>query len=82
MVDYLRKYNIIRDTQHGYAKRSCLTNFLEFLEYVSDYVNQGLPVDVVYLNFQKAFDRVPHRRLMLKMNSLGICGSIFKWIEN
>jgi ribonuclease P/MRP protein subunit RPP40 len=39
-------------------------------------------VDVIYFDFQKAFDRVPHRRLMLKINSLGISGSIFKWIEN
>jgi ribonuclease P/MRP protein subunit RPP40 len=34
------------------------------------------------LDFQKAFDKVPHRRLLLKINSLGISGSIFKWTEN
>jgi ribonuclease P/MRP protein subunit RPP40 len=71
------------DTQHGFVKkRSCLTNLLEFLEFVSNYIDRGFPVDVIYLDFQKAFDKVPHRRLMLKINSLGISGSIFKWIEN
>jgi hypothetical protein len=37
---------------------------------------------VIYLDFQKAFDKVPHKRLMLKINSLGISGSVFKWKEN
>jgi hypothetical protein len=83
LVDYLHKNNLIRDTQHGFVKkRSCLTNLLEFLEFVSSYIDRGFPVDVIYLDFQKAFDKVPHRRLMLKINSLGISGSIFKWIEN
>jgi endonuclease/exonuclease/phosphatase family metal-dependent hydrolase len=83
LVDYLHRNNLIRDTQHGFVKkRSCLTNLLEFLEFVSSYIDRGFPVDVIYLDFQKAFDKVPHRRLMLKINSLGISGSIFKWIEN
>jgi hypothetical protein len=83
LVDYLHRNNLIRDTQHGFVKkRSCLTNLLEFLEFVSSYIDGGFPVDVICLDFQKAFDKVPHRRLMLKINSLGISGSIFKWIEN
>jgi hypothetical protein len=81
LVDYLHRNNLIRDTQHRFVKkRSCLTNLLEFLEFVSSYIDRGFPVDVIYLDFQKAFDKVPCRRLMLKINSLGISGSIFKWI--
>jgi ribonucleases P/MRP protein subunit RPP40 len=45
---------------------------LEFLEIVSNYIDQGHPVDVIYLDFQNAFDKVPHKRLMLKIKSLGI----------
>jgi ribonuclease P/MRP protein subunit RPP40 len=83
VVDYLHKNNLIRDTQHGFVKkRSCLTNLLEFLEFVSSYVDQGFPVDVIYLDSQKAFDKVPHRRLMSKINYLRVSGSIFKWIGN
>ena len=63
-------------------KRSCLTNLLEFLKFVSNYVDQGYPIDVVYLDFQKAFDKVPHIRLMLKIKSLGIIGNICNWLED
>ena len=39
------------------SKRSCLTNLLQFIETVTDYVDQGYPVDVIFLDFQKAFDK-------------------------
>jgi ribonuclease P/MRP protein subunit RPP40 len=60
----------------------CLTNILEFLETVTNYIDQGLPIDVIYLDFQKAFDKVPHKRLMLKVKSLGITGIVFDWIKD
>jgi ribonuclease P/MRP protein subunit RPP40 len=47
-------------------------NLLEFLKDATDYVNQGSPVDVIYLDFQKAFDKVPHQRLFKKVQALGI----------
>jgi len=49
---------------------------------VSDYVDQGYPIDVIYLDFQKAFDKVPHGRLMLKVKSFGIVGRIYDWISD
>jgi endonuclease/exonuclease/phosphatase family metal-dependent hydrolase len=83
IVEHVRKFNLIRETQHGFVKKkSCLTNLLEFLEFVSDYVDQGYPIDVVYLDFQKAFDKVPHKRLMSKIKALGIIGNIYNWIED
>ena len=45
-------------------------------------MDQGYPIDVIYLDFQKAFDKVPHKRLMMKINALGITGEVFKWIED
>ena len=54
--------------QHGFVqRRSCLTNLLEFLESISSLMNQGLYADIIFLDFQKAFDKVPHERLMLKV---------------
>jgi len=40
---------------------------LEFLEEVSHYVDKGIPVDVIYLDFRKVFDKVPHKRLLEKV---------------
>ena len=39
-------------------------------------------VDVVFLDFRKAFDKVPHKRLMRKVRALGIQGNVAAWIEN
>ena len=67
ILEHVRKYNLIKESQHGFVKkRSCLTNLLEFLEFVSNYVDQGYPIDVVYLDFQKAFDKVPHKKIDVK----------------
>ena len=55
-------------------------NFCLF-ENITKLVDEGSPVDVIYLEFQKAFDNVPHQRLMLKLKSHGMGNSIIKWIE-
>ena len=61
IVRFLEDNNKLRDSQQGFrAKRSCLTILLEFFDLVVDYVDQGVPVDAVYLDFQKAFDKVSH----------------------
>ena len=44
-------------------------------------MDEGSPVDVIYLDFQKAFDNVPHQRLILKLKSHGMGNSIINWIE-
>ena len=50
------------------AKKSCLNNLFEYLEELSSLVDKGHAVDIVYLDFSKAFDKVPHQRLLLKCN--------------
>ena len=52
-----------------------------FFEEITKWVDEGSPVDVIYLDFQKAFDKVPHQRLILKLKSLGMENSIINWIE-
>ena len=52
--------------------RSCLTNILMYLDKITTYIDEGLPIDAIYLNFSKAFDRVQHRRLAMKLNAHGI----------
>ena len=52
-----------------------------FFEEITKWVDEGPPADVIYLDFQKAFDKVPHQRLILKLKSHGMGNSIINWIE-
>ena len=61
--------------------RSCLTNMLCFLEEITKWIDEGSPVDIIYLDFQIAFDKVPHQRLLLKLKAHGIGGGLIDWIE-
>ena len=79
-VEHLEKNALITDSQHGFRKgRSCLTNLLTFLEKVTGYVDCGSYVDAIFLDFAKAFDKVPHRWLASKL-SHGITGKVYDWI--
>lgn len=83
IVKHLEDNKLIRGTQHGFRnKRSCLTNLLDFLYDVLNCYDESKAVDVIYLDFQKAFDKVPHKRLLAKLKAHGIDGSVLKWIEN
>ena len=62
--------------------KSCLSNLIEFFEGVTKKVDEGSAVDVVYMDFSKAFDKVPHGRLLHKVKSHGIQGEVAKWIQN
>jgi len=74
---------LIRDSQHGFVKgRSCLSNLIEFFEKVTKQVDEGKAVDVVYMDFSKAFDKVPHGRLLQKIQRHGIEGDSAVWIRN
>ena len=79
---HLDKHNLIKDTQHGFTKgKSCATNLLLHLEELTKQVDDGYPVDVVYLDLQKAFDKVPHQRLLAKLQAHGISGKAIAWIN-
>ena len=59
--------------QHGFMiGRSCLSNLLESFDIINDFLSEGETVDIFYLDFQKAFDSVPHYRLLMKLKSFGI----------
>ena len=82
LVDFLVKNKLINPSQHGFLKaRSCLTNMLCFLEDVTKWLDEGSPVDIIYLDFKKAFDKVPHQRLLLKLKAHGIGNGMINWIE-
>ena len=82
MVDFLIRHKLLNPSQHGFLKaRSCLTNMLCFLEEITKWIDEGSPVDIIYLDFLKAFDKVPQQRLLLKLKAHGIGDGIIDWIE-
>lgn len=81
MVTHLESTNSISDSQHGFRrKRSCLTNLLAFLDKVTGEVDSGEDIDVIFFDFAKAFDKVPHLRLVRKLQAHGIQGKLLGWI--
>ena len=83
IITHFRDFNLMKSSQHGFVNnRLCLTNLLDFLEYVCGYIDKGLAVDVIYLYFMKAFHKVPHKRLMVKVKAHSIEGKICGWIAD
>ena len=82
VVKHLVLHQLIRASQHGFMLgRSTLTNLLAYLESLTALVDEGHAVDVLYLDFAKAFDKVPHARLIEKCRGLGIGGKVLSWIQ-
>ena len=51
------------------------------MEALADQIEAGSTVDIIYLDFKKAFDSVPHQRLLVKLRHYGILGNVHKWVE-
>jgi ribonuclease P/MRP protein subunit RPP40 len=80
---FLDENRVLSSTQHGFTTgRSCLTNLLESLEMWTKALDDGYGLDIVYLDYRKAFDSVPHKRLIEKLKTCGISGNLLRWIEN
>ena len=80
---YFYQNNLLAEQQHGFVKsKSCTTNLLETIDFITCCMEKELPVDVVLLDFAKAFHTVAHRRLLFKLKAYDINGLIFKWIES
>ena len=73
----------MKSSQHGFLKgKSCCTNLLEFFEHITTKFDDGKATDIIYLDFSKAFDKVPYKQLLSKIKSFGIDGKIFNWLED
>ena len=82
ITGHLSQYHLLNDTQHGFMRgRSCLTNLLTYMEGVTRMLDEGKNVDIIYMDFAKAFDKVPLHRLIGKVASMGVEGRVKGWIQ-
>ncbi len=82
ILQYLETASLVSDAQHGFMpRRSSLTNWIITEELITGMTDQGEPIDLVYLDFSKAFESVYHRLLIKKMKTMGIHPKINRWVE-
>ena len=83
IMEHLTDCQLLSDNQHGFrAKRSCNTQLIGVLDDWSKALENRSPLDVLYLDFQKAFDSVPHQRLLHKLYCYGVTGKLLEWIRS
>ena len=79
---HLNENNVLIENQHGFrANHSCVTQLIKLTEDVSFALDHQKQVDLILLDFSKAFDTVPHQRLLAKLRHYGINGNCYNWIQ-
>ena len=82
IYNHMVKNNLFSKKQFGFlSKRSTTLQLLTVLDHWTKILDEGSSVDNIYMDFMKAFDTVPHRRLLQKIRSYGISGKAEKWVE-
>ncbi|CAM5112964.1 unnamed protein product [Eretmochelys imbricata] len=80
---HLEERKVIRNSQHGFTKgKSCLTNLIVFYDEITGPVDKGKAVDMLFLDFSKAFDTVSHSILASKLEKYGLDAWTIRWIES
>ncbi len=83
MVEHMVKNNLFSNGQYGFIKgRSTVLQLLCAMESWTEAMDNGNKTDCIYTDFKKAFDKVPHKRLLKKVRAYGIEENICKWIED
>ena len=81
MLNYLSSRNLITKRQHAFIQRhSTVTNLLESVHDWNLILQDRHAVDIIYVDFSRAFDSVVHRKLLIKLSNLGIHGDLLCWI--
>ena len=80
---HLNTHGILDKNQHGFRPGlSCDTQLIEFVQDLHSTMKGGKQVDAVVMDFSKAFDKVPHNRLIYKLREYGIDDRTTAWIEH
>ena len=83
IVDYVEEHKLFNPNQHGFrAGRSCLSQLLAHYDKIITLLEKGFNVDIIYLDFSKAFDKLDFNVTIQKLYDLGITGNILQWITS
>ena len=83
IIRHLNDYKILSDAQHGFRKlRSCETQLILTIDDLAKGLDDKAQIDLVLLDYEKAFDKVSHRHLLKKAEHYGVRGSILEWIRD
>ena len=83
IIKQVEEKKVIRSSQHEFTKgKSCLTNLTSLYDAVTGWVDEGRVVDVVCLDFSKAFDTVSHNIVLGKLRKCGLDEWTVRWTEN
>ena len=81
-MTHLENNHILYDLQHGFRKsRSCETQLIDFIQELNHSNNNNKQTDLIIMDFAKAFDKVPHKRLLYKLHFYGIRQNTLHWIQ-
>ena len=83
IVEHMNKNDLFNKNQHGFRSgRSCLSQLLDHLDQIMDILEKGGNVDVIYLDFSKAFDKLDFNIVLKKIKAMGIDGKVYNWIRS
>ena len=83
LLQHLENNNILSEQQFGFLSgRSTALQLLRVLDEWTEVLDRGGEVDVIYMDFKKAFDSVPHKRLMAKLKGYGVTDPMLGWIQS
>ena len=81
VMEHFKINKLFNNNQYGFIKgRSTTTQLLKILDDWTDYLEGNGQIDVIYTDFAKAFDKVPHKRLIHKLKSYNIDENVVQWI--
>jgi hypothetical protein len=76
-------FSQINPCQHGFiAGRNCVTQLIEVFDTIGNLLDRGKQIDVLYLDMSKAYDKMSHKRLLLRLRDFGFSGNILKWFQS
>ena len=80
---HVEEHDILTDCQHGFrTRRSCETQMITLVRELAESLDNSRQVEMIILDFSKAFDWVPHQRLLKKLHHYGVRGQTYNWIRS